>query len=522
MNTDDMTAQDAGLAGTNPGRLFAGSCFALISTAVTFAVVAAIMGPLKEKFVLTNEQVGWIAGAATWGFTLSIFVLGPLCDALGMRLLMRFAFLCHFAGVLVMIFAEAISQRLGFTPFAALFAGALIISLGNGTVEAACNPLIATIYPTKKTQKLNQFHMWFPGGIVIGGLTCFALGKLGITDWRVELAVILVPTVIYGILFTAQKFPLTERVQSGVSFGGMVKETLLRPLFIVLFFCMMITASLELGPQRWIPSVLESGGIPGILVLVWITGLMAVMRYFAGPVVHKLSNTGVLLISAVLAGLGLVMLSFYGDNLAGAFIAATIFALGVCYFWPTMIGTVAERVPKGGALAMAILGGTGMAVVGLVTTPQMGAIADKYLHQQLQPAQTAIVLQQIATDYELMAVKAPSADRAKDFKGVASEASKTLAAYNTTKELPAQTAEALRLAIKTDGSTASAAEAVKLLGPADNYGGRMSFRYVAPLSLILIVVFGVMYLQDKKRGGYKAQPLTAKRTTDRQTVSQSK
>ena len=152
----------------NKERLFLGSCFGLIATSVCFAVVGAIMGPLKEQFALSNEQVGYIGGAAIWGFTISIFVLGPLCDVLGMRNLLRFALLCHVAGALTMILASG---------YWMLFSGASILSLGNGTIEAACNPPVATLYPDQKTRKLNQFHVWFLGGIVIGGVAALLLSR---------------------------------------------------------------------------------------------------------------------------------------------------------------------------------------------------------------------------------------------------------------------------------------------------------------------------------------------------------
>ena len=534
MSQGARAPQISALAGVHPGRLFTASCISLISTAVVFIVVATIMGDLKKFFVLDNTDVGWIAGAATWGFTVSIFVLGPLCDWLGMRLLLRFAFLCHLVGVLVMIFA---------TGFWMLFWGALVIALGNGTVEAVCNPLIATIYPGDKTRKLNQFHMWFPGGIVIGGLIAYALANLGLGDspylWKVRLAIVLVPTLIYGILFIGQKFPKTERVQSGISFGGMVKATLLRPLFIILFFCMMITASLELGPQRWIPSVLEAGGIPGILVLCWITGLMAILRACAGPVVHRLSNTGVLLLSAILAGVGLVLLSYMGTiaealgvpTIVVAGFAATVFALGVCYFWPTMLGTVAERVPKGGALALALLGGVGMLIVGVVTTPEMGAIADKYLHQKLAAEKvsadkTAGVIEKVAGTYTALAVSQPDTKAGNiyrdELKSTVKDADDVRKVWTATGELPEfKTANALRSALKngpedkvaktgTDIEKAALEakrEAGDILNPAENYGGLMSFRHVAPFAIILVVVFGAMYLVDKKKGGYKAEKI---------------
>lgn len=509
-----QTAAKSFNAEIHPRRLFSASCMSLIVTAVVFAMLASTMGALKQQFILDNEQVGWIVGAGTWGFTVSILVLGPLCDALGIRRLMRFAFLCHFAGVLLMVLTPYLAAP-GSASFWMLFFGALVASLGNGTVEAACNPLIATLFPREKTRKLNRFHMWFPGGIVMGGLICFGLDKLigkplaGLAVWQIKFIIILIPTLIYGVMFTGQKFPLTERVQAGISFRGMVKETLFRPLFLVLFVCMMITASLELGPQRWIPSVLEAGGIDGILVLVWITGLMAVLRYFAGPIVHRLSNTGVLLASAVLAGLGLLLLSFAsGGNVVLAGVAATVFALGVCYFWPTMLGTAAERVPKGGALALAMLGGVGMLVVGVVTTPLMGRVADRYLHKKLQPAETAQVLQQAVTAYGELAKQQPP-KIAKDTQAASEKAAEVIAAWHATGNLPeTKTANALREAAKILPEKSETAKAAKkILNPADNYGGLMSFRYVCPLSLVLIVVFGVMYLQDRRRGGYKPEQI---------------
>lgn len=479
----------------NSQRLFIGSCLALIATSVSFAVLASIMGALKSRFVLTNYDVGQIVGAGTWGFTISIFVLGPLCDALGMRRLVWFAFICHAVGTVMMIFAGG---------FWMLFFGALVLSLGNGTVEAVCNPLVATIYPDRKTEKLNQFHVWFPGGIVIGGLICFAIDKIGLgpNAWQIKLCLVLIPTIIYGVLFAGQAIPATERVQSGVSFGEMFRATLLRPLFIVLLFCMAITASLELGPSRWIPSILEAGGIHGILVLVWITGLMAVLRFFAGPIVHRLSPTGMLLMSAILAGLGLFWLSF-AETTAMALAAATVFAVGVCYFWPTMLGVVSERVPRGGSLALALMGGVGMLAVGLLTTPLMGKIADDHLHEQLPADRTTAVLNN--TVQTLPAAKAQVAGKqAADIDDAVAKAQTALQKASGGTLAEPDTANALRAAIGTGADVPVVKEAKDLLNPADNYGGRMSFRWLAPFAGILVIIFGILYARDRMAGGYRA------------------
>ncbi|MBI5864194.1 MAG: MFS transporter [Planctomycetes bacterium] len=490
----------------NKGRLFLGSCFALIATAVCFATVGAILNDLKAQFILSNQDVGWIGGAAIWGFTVSIFVLGPLCDFVGMRNLLRFALLCHIAGVVVMIFGSG---------FWMLFSGALILALGNGTIEAVCNPLIATIYADQKTKKLNQFHVWFPGGIVLGALASFALDQSGVTlpagmtMWQTKLGLILIPTAIYGVLFAGQAFPPTERVQSGISFGGMVAGALLRPLFLILLACMAVTASLELGPGRWVPAVLEAGGIKGILVLAYINGLMAILRFFAGPVVHRLSPTGILVLSAILSGVGLYWFSF-ATTTAMAFASATVFAVGVCYFWPTMLGVTSERVPRSGAFGLALMGGTGMLVVGVVTAPQMGHIADRYLHEALPAGKTVSVLKEVVAQYPPAAKELPETIR-KEVTGAVDAAADVMARYEKTQRLPeGDTANALRnAAANVPPAAAAIATTIKteVLGPADNAGGLMSFRYVAPFSAIIIFVFGILYLRDRAAGGYKAETI---------------
>ena len=362
----------------NPKRLFTASCAALITTAMSFAIRGGATGDWITQFHLTNEQAGWINGTAFWGFTLAMVFGGPLCDALGLGRIVGFAWVGHLAGILLTIFAWN---------FWSLYAGTLIFGVANGSVEAACNPLVATLYPQDKTTRLNHFHVWFPGGIVIGGLLAFALGRAGL-GWQVQFASMLVPLVVYGVMFRGQAFPRTERVTSGVSTGAMFAACL-QPWFLLMVACMLLTAATELGPGQWIPNILTNAGVSGILVLVWITGLMAVGRQFAGVFVHRLSPTGMLLVSAILSGLGL-----YAMSRAGGFMlfgAATVFALGVCFFWPTMLGYVSENFPRTGALGLAIMGGAGMLSVSFVL-PAMGRVFDTGIAARLPAGQTAEAL----------------------------------------------------------------------------------------------------------------------------------
>jgi len=511
---------DAGdVTGVHPARLFNGSCMALAAGAAMFAIVGDIMLALKQEFALTNAEVGILVGWSGWGFPLAMFLLGAFVDALGMRRLIVFALVCHTAGVVLTVTA---------TEFWMIFIGLFLHGLGSGSIEAVCNPLIATVYPDAKTHKLNQFHTWFPGGIVLGGLACFGLNMVGAGYWQLKIGLVMLPTVLYAIMLVPQRYPATERVQSGVSFGGMIKETLLRPLFLLLLVCMLLTASLELGPGRWIPAVLQAGGIPGILVLVWITGLMAVLRMFAGPVVKVTTDTGLLLLSAVVAGAGLLMLS-YATTIWMAGVAATVFALGVCYFWPTMLGVVAERVPKGGAFALGVIGGAAGLFVSGATVPTMGKIIDVYLHRELiqtvtvdgrtvdRAAETHAVIAEIERTYAAWADSLGQGDleqvTAANAREAVTAARNVLDAARTEGSLPqGDTATALRLALgagptrEAEDATSNAERAAietrkrvrDVLMPAESAGGLMSFRYVAPLSLVLIVVFGPMFIQDRR------------------------
>ncbi len=492
-----MNDGSGGTSGVDQKRLFLGSCVALIATSVAFATVGAVMFALKGEFVLNNAQIGWIGGAALWGFAVSQLVFSPFCDTLGMRFLVRMAFVGHLAGALIMILAGG---------FATLFVGALVISMANGLIEAACNPLVAALYPDNKTVKLNQFHVWFPGGIVLGGLAAFALDSVGITSWQLKIALVLIPTAIYGYLLLGQRFPATEGVRSGVSMGEMFKSALTTPLMLLMLLCMAMTASIEIGPNRWMPAVLEAGGMAGILVLVYVNGIMAVMRYWAGPVVHRLSPTGILLLSAVLSGAGLLWLSS-GGSVVSVVASATVFAVGVCYFWPTMLGFVSERIPRSGALGLGLMGTVGMAVVGLVTAPWMGRIADQAAHEVLVEDAAFVVLLEAGGALQSQSLRTPGPE-GDDLREALEIVNGVLVTVNETEALPpVETANALR-AFMESGSTSPAIDRARaILGPAENHGGLVSFRYLVPLSGVLIVVFGLLYVRDRRSGGYRAEEL---------------
>jgi MFS family permease len=346
-------------ANINRNQLFLASCIALIFTAMTFAIRAALEGVWGTEYNLTKEQVGWVFSPAFWGFTLAMIFGGPLCDVIGMKRLLGLAFLGHITGVIIYLVAKDATM---------LFIGTLCIGIGNGMVEAACNPLVVSLYPDNKTTMLNRFHVWFPGGIVIGGLVSYLIiTQMGL-DWRVLVSLLFIPGIIYGILFLRLQFPQTERVTKGISTSEMFKACL-NPLFLIMIACMFMTAATELGTNQWINALLGNAGVSAILILVMINGIMALGRSFAGPVVHRLNPNGMLIFSALFAGIGLLLLSKATGS--GAIGAAVVFAIGICFFWPTMLGFVSEYLPKTGALGLSLMGGAGMFSTSLIL-PVMG------------------------------------------------------------------------------------------------------------------------------------------------------
>lgn len=398
----------------NAQRLFLGSCLALLVTSLTFAIRAKIEHVFNADYGLTSQEVGWAFGPAFWGFTVSMFVGGLIIDVVKTRSVVWLAFFTHLIGIILLLISKDKTM---------LFVSNVFIGLGNGCVEAACNPLVATIYPNNKTKMLNRFHVWFPGGIVIGGILAWILMDNMDLSWQILASLLFIPLALYGYLFFGQTIPETERVSSGVSYKDMLRNVsapftiIILVTFMILaasvpisidftssityiilaviviaiivegkvinkasllfpfmLFCMFLTASSELGTNQWINALLADAGINPMIILVVVTGIMAVGRFFAGPLVHSLNPAGVLLGSSVISAVGLYWLST-ASGAGMTMAAAIVFAIGICYFWPTMLGFVAEYIPSSGALGLSILGGAGMVATSMVL-PIMGKSID--------------------------------------------------------------------------------------------------------------------------------------------------
>jgi len=331
----------------NDKKLFYGSCFALITTALSFSLRAGILPQLEEQLGLSAEQLGHINSMWFFGFPISMVIGGLIYHSVGGKRIMQFAFFAHAIGIIMTIYAGS---------YMGLMISTFLIGLGNGCTEAACNPMIADTYEGNKMSKMmNRFHMWFPGGIVLGSLVSYFMTGAG-ASWQTQIWLIMIPTVIYAYYFWGEDWPKAKVEAAGTISGNF--KAMLSPLFIFMMVCMWFTAQSEFGPTQWVELILKSSGAAPMLVLALITGTMAVARYFGGEAVHRFNTTGVLLISAVLATLGLFLFTqITGPAVYGV---AIIFALGIAYFWPNMIGFIADYIPESGALGMSVVGAIGM------------------------------------------------------------------------------------------------------------------------------------------------------------------
>jgi MFS family permease len=449
-----MTAATDRHAEYDKGRLFVLSVLALTTAGISFSLRSSVAEALRTTFfdpidkLHSAEMIGGALGVAFLGFACTIAVASPMLDALGMGRVLQASSLCFIFGTLTVVFASALSGPLGI--YRTIWLGMLITGVGWGLVETAINPLAATLYPEDKTHRLNVLHAWWPMGIIVGGLVGLAVGQFNM-GWRAKLSLVVIPAVIYGVGLIGAKFPPTERVAAGVSSGEMFREVA-RPLFVVWFLSMFLTAASELAPGQWVDMALtRTVGFHGIWLLIYVSGLMFVMRHFAGPLAHKLSPVGLLWCSCLLASAGLVLLSIANSPVTGL-LAATIWGAGVCFMWPTMLAATSERFPRGGALLMGLMGTAGTLSIYFVL-PEMGQIFD----------------------------------RAKIAAAGGDAAFGTLSAAAAGGDVASQTRlnEVLTIASQT------------------------SFRSVAILPAVLLLVFGAIWLFDRARGGYRAQEIDA-------------
>ena len=415
-------------------RLFWGCWIALIATAFGFIIRAMIIGDWAAEFGLTETQKGEIFGVGLWPFAISIVLFSLIIDRIGYKAAMIFGFACHALSLVITLTAKSYNQ---------LYLGMFIVALGNGTVEAYINPVVATIFSKDKTKWLNILHAGWPGGLVLGGVLTILLGGLGVTSWKVKILLLAIPTIVYFIMLIGEKFPINERVAAGVSYRDMLKEvgglgifiicwmifaelarvagmanavgvgagiaaviglgftayvkSLGRPMYIFMLVIMILLATTELGVDSWVTDLMGPAmGKFAPWLLVYTSFIMMCLRFMAGPIVHRLTPLGTLAVCAGLAACGLVALS--SATGAGAIIlAATLYGVGKTFFWPTTLGIVAEQFPKGGALTLNAMGGVGMLGVGVIGAMLMGNVQDTTIDRELT-ARNAQVHEQVTIE----------------------------------------------------------------------------------------------------------------------------
>ncbi len=429
-------------------RLYYVGNLSIFMIGLGFAVRANIASNLQaeiyDKIDLANSaaMLGEALGATFTGFALTLLFGSALVDLIGMKRMLLLSALGYIAGAFGLLAASMI--EVGATVETLVLVSLLLTGLGWGAVEAASNPMVAALYPEEKTHRLNILHAWWPAGIVVGGLLGVAISGFGLS-WKLNMLVLMVPAAALVWLVASSAFPVTERVAAGVSYGDMFMELLRRPMFWVFWGCMYLTAAAELAPGQWVNISLSNiVGMQGILLLVYVSALMFVGRHFAGPIVARISSVGLMFVSCLAAGIGLYLLSMASSPLL-AFAAATVWGLGVCWMWPTMLAIVAERYPRGGAMAMGLMGFAGGMSIQFVL-PMMGSIFDS-------------AKAQAAGGADKLATLAP---------------------------------DALQEAIR--------------------YASVESFQSVAIVPLLLLPVFGVIWLFDRRSGGHQAEVISSGKT----------
>lgn len=404
--------------------LFWGCFIALIATSFGFIIRALIIDEWEAGFNLSQTQKGELLGVGLWPFAISIVLFSLVIDRVGYRMAMIFGLICHVLSAIITITAK---------DYTMLYIGTFICALGNGTVEAYINPVVGTIFRQEKTKWFNILHAGWPGGMVLGGILLMMMGSS--FSWQVKVGLIFIPTILYAILLWKKQFPVHERVAAGVSYQEMLKEvgilgafiislmvfkqlgvilglgniatwaiiivatgafgfytkSMGKPLFIIMLLIMIPLAITELGVDSWSADLMagEMGkmGIGGGWVLIYTALLMMLLRFFGGPIIHKLSPVGLLATCAALAALGLYWLSAATGGVI--LLAATLYAVGKSFFWPTSLGIVAEQFPRGGALTLNGVAAVGMLAAGIVGGPFLGNVQDKQVDKEVAAYDTA-------------------------------------------------------------------------------------------------------------------------------------
>jgi len=464
-------------------RLLLASFMTLTASGVGFSIRSGILDDWGRAFGFTQTELGAITGSGLWGFALAIMFFSSIADRVGYRPLLVLAFVLHIFSGLLTVSAGYVFATWGKEATFWLLYGALsLFAIANGACETVINPLAATLYPQNKTHYLNIVHAGWPAGLILGGVLSYFMVERGeqvMVRWEIQSLIFLAPVLLYGVLMFGQKFPASEAKAAGVSFTETLRE-FAHPVLLAMLILHALVGYVELGTDSWIANLMTNiAGMKGILVLVYTSGIMFVLRFFAGPIVEKISPLGLLFACSVLAAIGLLWL---GNSTTGMaiFLAATIYGVGKTYFWPTALGVVSERFPKGGAMTLGAVGATGLLCAGLLGTPGIGYIQDYYSADKLSREAPALHQQ------------------------YASPEPKRFLMFPETVALDGKRVVPLMEKANLTPEERQVRDAVI-------YGGRMSLKWTSLVPALMALGYGLLLLYFKMTGGYKQIHLEAEK-----------
>ena len=544
---DSPAAAAAGNIRAN--RLLWAGFMAILAEGMGFGLRGGILGQWANQYGFTMTDLGSITGGGLVGFGLIVVFSSLIADRIGYRPLMITAFVLHVvSAVLTVAAGPAFAAGGKMAAFHCLYWGMFVFAIGNGLCEGVANPLVAALFPTNKSKYLNMLHAGWPAGLVLGGLTSGVMsGSIGggkPVMWQIQFCLFLVPVVIYGAMLFNQKFPKSEANAHGVKYKDMLREVGLIGAFVVcllislwlhdecpslglpgwmgyvgggvlllafgaatgfsmgypLMFLLLIIHALqgyvELGSDSWVTKIISSW------VFVYISVLMFVLRFFAGPIAHKISPLGLLFGGAALSSLGLLLLG-HAQTAMFIAVAATVFAVGKTFMWPTLLAVASERFPKGGAITIGAMGGVGMLSAGLLGGPGIGFTQDyNAAHDLAQSSPAAYARYKADAPNTFLTLETTGLDGAKtkvlDDNGQELARDMALLAKENRHD---QNIEKLSAWWATAKETAAADKPV--VTDAGYYGGRMAFRVTSLLPAVQAVILLGMLLYFRSKGGYK-------------------
>jgi MFS family permease len=490
------------MSGSNQHRMiFIASFLTLIAAGIGFAIRGGILHDWGAQFGFTKGELGNITGGGLVGFGFTIIVCSIFADRLGYKSLMLGGFTLHALSAVVTLAATPVYAQFGkAATYSCLYWGMFMFALGNGLCEAVINPLTATLYPKQKTHYLNILHAGWPGGLILGGLLAYAFvgdnAQIRQLRWEIPMAFFLVPTLIYGVITLIEKFPLSEARAAGVTFGEMLLQ-FASPILLFLLLLHAMVGYVELGTDSWITNIMKNV-IKGneMLLFVYTSGIMFVLRFFAGPIVERINPLGLLLVSAIFGATGLYLLGTVG-SVAAVVAAATVYGLGKTFLWPTMLGVVGERFPKGGALVMGTMGGVGMLSAGLLGGPGIGYKQDYYASQKLDELSKS-TYERFKADHENSFLFFPPVSGLDGQKVAAIEEKVATIEEKEAHHQPVPAEAEMTATEKADEP---------LVREAGVYGGRMALRVTALVPATMAVGYLLLLLYFKATGGYKTVEL---------------